>query len=268
MDDPVHLSEEWKRKGAVPALNDLYDHIWVYGLPQICDPLEGVPLPGAVTAKMRYTGYLRRTCGSPGSPAAVPAAVSGDPYLLVTTGGGGDGAALIDWVLRAYEHDRKIPHRALLVLGPFMHSALQGEFMERVNRLEKVDAITFDANVEGLMVGATGIVAMGGYNTFCEILSFDKPGLIVPRTEPRVEQYIRASRAQDLGLARMLAADGERHPRRMAAALRELPHQPKPSEVRIAGLLDGLSVIAGMVDQWLAPSSDAQVRLSLVSQGQ
>jgi predicted glycosyltransferase len=66
----------------------------------------------------------------------------------------------------------------------------------------------------------------------------------------------------------MLAADGERHPRRMAAALRELPHQPKPSEVRIAGLLDGLSVIAGMVDQWLAPSSDAQVRLSLVSQGQ
>jgi predicted glycosyltransferase len=40
MDDPVHLIPEWERKKAVPALRDLYDSIWVYGLPQICDPLE------------------------------------------------------------------------------------------------------------------------------------------------------------------------------------------------------------------------------------
>ena len=267
MDDPCHLSEEWARKGAVPALNDLYDHIWVYGLPQICDPLQGVSLPGTVTAKMRYTGYLRRASVGPSSPPAVSSLTNGDPYLLVTTGGGGDGAALIDWVLRAYEHDGDIPHPALLVLGPFMHSALQGEFMERVNRLQKVDAITFNANVEELMVGAAGIVAMGGYNTFCEILSFDKPGLIVPRTVPRVEQYIRASRAQDLGLTKMLAANGERDPRRMAVALRELPYQSRPSEVRIPGLLDGLSVIAGMVDNWFASPHGSPTRLSLVSQG-
>ena len=62
------------------------------------------------------------------------------------------------------------------------------------------------------MAAASGIVAMGGYNTFCEILSFDKPALIVPRTEPRLEQYIRASRAQALGLTRMLDA-GVRHRR-------------------------------------------------------
>lgn len=36
------------------------------------------------------------------------------------------------------------------------------------------------------------VVAMGGYNTFCEILSFDKPALIVPRVKPRLEQAIRA----------------------------------------------------------------------------
>ncbi|MGF1640666.1 MAG: glycosyltransferase family protein [Rhodospirillales bacterium] len=267
MDDPGHLSEEWRRKGAVPALSELYDHIWVYGLPEICDPLQGVRLPAAVTAKMRYTGYLRRTGGVAGSPPSQPQSIGGEPYLLVTTGGGGDGAALIDWVLRAYEHDRDIPHPALLVLGPFMRSALQGEFMDRVNRLDKVEAITFDAMIEDLMVGAAGIVAMGGYNTFCEILSFDKPALIVPRTVPRVEQYIRAARAQELGLARMLAAAGERDPQRMAAALRDLPTQPRPSEVRIAGLLDGLSVIAGMVDQWLTPSAEAATRLSLVTRG-
>ena len=69
---------------------------------------------------------------------------------------------------------------------------------------------------------------MGGYNTFCEILSFDKPSLIIPRTVPRLEQFIRAERASDLGLVRMLPDDGERDPRRMAAALRDLPHQPRP----------------------------------------
>ncbi len=169
----------------------------------------------------------------------------------MTTGGGGDGATLIDWVLRAYEHDPAIPNPALLVLGPFMRSALQAEFMDRVARLPNVEAITFEANMESLMAKAAGVVAMGGYNTFCEILSFDKPALIVPRKIPRLEQFIRAKRAEALGLCRMAIANGDRSPARMAAMLRDLPQQPRPSEIRIPGLLDGLSMISGLVDRWL-----------------
>ena len=37
---------------------------------------------------------------------------------------------------------------------------------------------------------------MGGYNTFCEVLSFDKRALIVPRHTPRLEQAIRAEAAE------------------------------------------------------------------------
>jgi predicted glycosyltransferase len=48
---------------------------------------------------------------------------------------------------------------------------------------------------------------MGGYNTFCEILSFDKPALIVPRTAPRLEQWIRARRFAELGLVDMLGPE-------------------------------------------------------------
>lgn len=238
--------------------------MWVYGLPEICNPLEGVPVPDSVLSKVRYTGYLRRAYSPTGVVPAIPPSIANEPYLLVTTGGGGDGAMLIDWVLRAYEHDPHIPHPVLLVLGPFMRSNLQAEFIERVNRLDRVEAITFDATVESLMAGAAGIVAMGGYNTFCEILSFDKPGLIAPRTVPRLEQYIRASRAQELGLTRMLAADAETDPRRMAEALRALPDQPKPSEVRIPGLLDGLSSIVRMVDYLVSTPPEAAARLSLV----
>lgn len=264
MDDPVLLAREWERKQPVPALRDLYDEIWVYGLPQICNPLAGIDLPETVRAKITYTGYLRRDPSENGT-AAMSKPQFDEPYLLVTTGGGGDGESLIDWVLRAYEVDPEIPHPALLVFGPFMAPRRRENFQKRVERLERVKAITFDTHVEDLMRDAAGVVAMGGYNTFCEILSLDKPALIVPRRKPRMEQYIRASRAQQLGLVTMLSDEYGRNARRMARALRELPHQNRPSTVVVPGLLDGLDNIYRMVDVW-APDMFAN-EVSVATQG-
>ncbi len=264
MDDPVLLAREWERKQPVPALRDLYDEIWVYGLPQICNPLAGIDLPETVRAKITYTGYLRRDPSENGT-AAMSKPQFGEPYVLVTTGGGGDGESLIDWVLRAYEVDPEIPHPALLVFGPFMAPRRRENFQKRVERLERVKAITFDTHVEDLMRDAAGVVAMGGYNTFCEILSLDKPALIVPRRKPRMEQYIRASRAQQLGLVTMLSDEYGRNARRMARALRELPHQNRPSTVVVPGLLDGLDNIYRMVDVW-APDMFAN-EVSVATQG-
>jgi predicted glycosyltransferase len=132
-----------------------------------------------------------------------------------------------------------------------MGSELQEEFLARVNRLPNVEAITFDAHIEVLMARAKAVICMGGYNTFCEVLSFDKRALVVPRTTPRMEQYIRASRAQELGLVRMLVDDGVRDPRTMATALRDLPQQRLPSEIVIPGLLDGRANVVKLTRQWL-----------------
>ncbi len=255
MDEPRLLEPEWQRKKAMPALRDLYDEIWVYGLPQICDPLEGVALPRSVRQKMVYTGYLHREVPSHGAPARLPE-IANRPFLLVTTGGGGDGEALIDWVLRAYEHDPLLPYPALLVLGPFMHSERQAEFMDRAAKLRRVDVITFHGQLETLLDRAAAVVAMGGYNTFCEVLSLDKRALIVPRTEPRLEQYIRASRAADLGLVSMLRDDGQYDPAVMAAALRALPRQNRPSEVVVPGLLEGLTNVSRLVAPWIESGED------------
>lgn len=267
LDEPGQLSEEWERKNVVPAIRDLYDHIWVYGLENFCDPLDGIQLPKGTREKTTYTGYLRRHWDPMIAP---PFAVDGfdpkDPYVLVTTGGGGDGATLIEWVLRAYEHDPSLKTQALLVLGPFMHSNLQSEFMARVAALPTVHAITFDAHLESLFSKAAGVIAMGGYNTFCEVLSFDKPCIIVPRTVPRLEQYIRAKRASELGLVGMLLDDDERKPEVMADRIRALANMPKPSEVHIPGLLDGLSNISSNVDRMLSQSTKpARPPLSVVT---
>jgi len=249
MDEPGALAPEWKRKNVMPALRDLFDDIWIYGLPQICDPLEGIALPEKVRRKITYTGYLERFSEPP--PEHQLPEITRRPFLLVTPGGGGDGEGLIEWVLRAYESGEMLPYPALLVLGPFMDRERRTAFIERARKLRRVEAITFDAHMEHLVANAVGVVAMGGYNTFCEILSLDKRALIVPRTAPRMEQFIRASRAQEFGLVRMLPDDGSHDPAVMAAALRALPQQNLPSEVVVPGLLEGLRNVNRLVQPWL-----------------
>ena len=155
--------------------------------------------------------------------------------------------SVVDWVLRAYEHDPGIPLAAVMVLGPFMPPVMQRQFRDRAERLGRISVVTFDTHVELLMEGAVGVVAMAGYNTFCEILSLDKRAILVPRVTPRREQLLRANRAAALGLVRTLDPEGIHDPAEMAAALRHLGEQPTPSEHGAERMLDGLPVITELV---------------------
>jgi predicted glycosyltransferase len=241
MDEPALLVPEWERKGAKEALARYYDEIWVYGLKEIYEPLAALDLGPKIEGRITYTGYLRRELPQESTLSRYPK-ITRQPFILVTTGGGGDGEDLIDWVISAYEAaDLEIP--ALIVFGPFINRERRRGFLERIARHPKLDAISFDTKLEVLMHKATAVVAMGGYNTFCEILSFDKRALIVPRTRPRLEQHIRALEAERLGLVSRLSEDENgRDPVRMAEALRALPMQPFPSGL-VPGLLDGLDHI-------------------------
>ena len=177
LDSSAALEPEWKRKNVLPVLRKLYDEIWIYGLPQIYEPLNDLPLPKKVLDKITYTGYLRRSVKNT-SNSMDRFFPEKEPYLLVTPGGGGDGEELIEWVLSAYENDPLLPYAALFVLGPFMQPELQEEFMKRCKKMKRIHVITFDVQMEDLESNAAGIVAMGGYNTFCEILSLDKKAII------------------------------------------------------------------------------------------
>jgi len=261
LDEPSQLRTEWQRKKVLPALRKLYDDIWVYGLPQICDPIADIGLPAAVRKKATFTGYLPRTVPAAAARSGAPDILE-QPYLLATAGGGGDGGEIIDWVLGAYERGTP-PWNALVVFGPFMRPQRRKRFLARIERLRQVRAITFDSRLERLMAGATGVVAMGGYNTFCEILTFDKPAVLVPRRHPRAEQHIRAARAERLGLVRMLSDENGREPERMVAALGALSTQPRPSAAVIPGLLDGLDRIHDLTEQWLDDELEPR-RLALV----
>src|SRR4029079_11662367 len=106
------------------------------------------------------------------------------------------GDDLIDWVVSAYEAEPEIELPAVVVFGPFVNRDRRRGFLERIARHPKLDAIAFDTKIEVLMDKAAAVVGMGGYNTFCEILSLDKRALIVPRTRPRLGQQHRAGHGQ------------------------------------------------------------------------
>jgi predicted glycosyltransferase len=259
MDAPDKLEQEWDAKNVLGKIEKYYDEVWVYGTPGFYDPLTGLDCPDGVREKTNFTGFLKRHVPLSQYPVTLPFT---NPYILVTAGGGGDGAAMMDWVLCAYEQDKYLPFPALLVLGPFMPVELRERFKRRVDVLDNVHVIDFDNRMETLMAGAIGVVAMGGYNTFCEILSFDKRAIIVPRTEPREEQIIRARRGQELGLVGLLHPDDACQAPVMADALRELPMRPIPSHASIPGLLDGFDVIADSVQRHM--NGRARPKLAVV----
>ncbi len=250
MDDPAALAQEWERKKIVPALRDLYDEIWIYGLPQINKPLTGIDVPPSVRHKTVYTGYLHRELPL---HADVPHEIEeiDGPFILVTSGGGGDGEDLVDWVLAAHCHDPHLLYDAAIFFGPCMSATARESFKDRAAKFKNIRTLTFTNNLGALMQRAAGVVAMGGYNTFCEILSFDKKAIIVPRTKPRLEQFIRARAARNIGLIEMLDADKGRDPQAMATALRQLPQQGLPSDVVVPGLLDGLGNVWRLVAKQL-----------------
>ncbi|MEQ9692974.1 glycosyltransferase [Shimia sp. SDUM112013] len=246
LDEPDVLRAEWERKGAVAATEKYYDEAWVYGLQSVYDPTEGLDLSPAFRSHIKYTGYLRREGLEEGE-------IPDEPYILITPGGGGDGAGMVDLVLSAYETDPNLGPNAKLVYGPFLSGDLRNAFEERVAALNgRVQTTGFDSRMENLISGALGIVSMGGYNTFCEMLSFDKPAVIVPRTKPRLEQYIRAHRAEEMGLVRVLDEyrDGLTI-EAMIAAIRGLPEQNAPSAAIVPGLLDGLEFVSSRALQML-----------------
>lgn len=246
MDSPQNLEAEWTPKGMVAKIAEYYDRIWIYGPRHFWNPLDGLDIPASIDKRLRYIGWLEREL-----PMIHHADMHflPDKYILVTAGGGGDGSAMMEQVLAAREHDWQNDYPIVMVLGPFMKNENRERIRLRASRLANVNVIDFEARLEVLLANAVGVVGMCGYNTFCEVLSFDRKALFVPRTVPRQEQYIRASRAREVGLCEMLTPDEASIPDVMARALRRLPDLAQPSARLLPADMAGLDLICEDINE-------------------
>jgi predicted glycosyltransferase/glycosyltransferase involved in cell wall biosynthesis len=252
MDSPELLEKEWEKKNVLDNMVELYDHVWVYGPKSFYQPLQKLKLPDGLKEKISYTGFLKRDVPADEHHAAhtLP-----DKYVLVTAGGGGDGEELMGKVLAAREHDKTLTYPLVMVLGPFMKGEIQEEIHQRAEKLKNITVIDFDNELETIVNKASAVIGMCGYNTFCEVISFDKPALFMPRTHPREEQLIRAERASELGWVSKFSAEETRDPEFMVNVLRELPAKAVPSSSSTPIDLEGLDRVCKLVKNILAPES-------------
>jgi len=259
MDSPQSLKKEWQQTGMLEKISKYYDRIWVYGPQNFWNPLEGIKVSKYIEQNLIYTGFLRREL--PSSPQLELHHIP-DKYILVTTGGGGDGSPLIEQVLSARELEISDDFPLVMVLGPFMKTENRERIRLRASALANITVLDFEARMELLLDRATAVVGMCGYNTFCEVLSFDKKALFVPRVQPRQEQYIRASRARELGWCEMLTPEEASVPKVLALMLNKLPDLETPSN-HLDGIdLGGLLIICADIEQ-LMNSISIRVRAQI-----
>lgn len=193
LDDPQVAMREWKAANNDEIIEKYFDEIWVYGDPNVYDCRTEYGFSSSIRERIYFTGYLdqsSRLCPSP-APSTPQ-----QPLALCVVGGGQDGIKLASAFV---EGGVPFGWRGVVITGPFMPAAdkqnlLQQAAIRRSQGSGPIDIIDQLVEADEYLSKAERIVAMGGYNTVMSVLSFRKPALIVPRTQPRAEQWIRAER--------------------------------------------------------------------------
>lgn len=231
LDDPERTRVALRRSGAFDAMQRFYEEVWIYGSACVFDATKEYAFPAPVAAKTRYCGYL-------GLPPGPSARALGAPGVLVTVGGGHDGARVVESYLEGLgEFTLPGTLRSVVVFGPQMPAALRSALLRRHRGMPGVRFEDFRASMGRLYSGADVVVGMAGYGTVCELLSRRRRAVLVPRAEPVSEQTIRARRLAQLGLFQVVEWK-ELSPERLMRAVFRALEGPSP---RVEGLdLHGL----------------------------
>lgn len=198
-DDPESTRLQWAKLDVPRMLEDYYDEVWVYGMRDVFDVADEYQLSEGIRRKLRFLGYVAR-CG-----CAHEAPTSLEKQVLVTVGGGTDGADILSAYL-----DGPAPRLAeagissMVVAGPDLPREHATRLRARASELPLVEWRDFASCLSCDMRASALVVCMGGYNTLCEVVSTGRPALVIPRTQPRLEQAIRARLWERLGLVRVL----------------------------------------------------------------
>jgi predicted glycosyltransferase len=263
LDSPATTQRIWRKNAYNETLERYYQRILVVGSVNIFDIRHEYALPANLHAMTEFCGYLYRPISSFPEKQEQLNKHCDKQTVLVTPGGGEDGYQLIDHYLNGLRQ-QPLPagYKSLIVTGPEMSADHQYKIQSKASQLADVEVKVFTANLQAYMGQSNLIVSMAGYNTLCEILSLNKPAIVVPRVRPVQEQLIRAERFAAHGLIRCL------HPDQLNAnKLLETVHQElKPDRARInpSEVLDfnGLDHICRSLDGLL--ENNQQINVSRV----
>lgn len=231
LDEPRKTRETLKNNRSFDVIRDYYDEVWIYGSQSIFDTVREYGFPDDIARITHYCGYLKR-------PTMVTNRNGGPPHVLVTTGGGGDGSRMIGAYLEGLSTlPRNVALKSTIVFGPQMSADTRAELTSRFDYLTDVEFREFEPGLMELYAQADLVVSMAGYNTVCELLSFGRNAILVPRAEPVKEQLIRARLLKAAGLFEMVEPDELSPQTLIAKVLHGLNHAADlPVRIDLQGL--------------------------------
>ena len=208
IDSPARVRESWRALGVTEIIRRYYKQVLYYGDRRIFDPVEAYELPEDLASRLHEVGYVTRATAGGGNGSAPARQSSQRPFVLVTVGGGGDGNCTLNTYMRgllALGPDAGFD--SLLITGPLMSAGKRAKIDALAAGRRDVEIREFAPDMGALYDRADLAVTMGGYNTVSEILAARVPALLIPRTEPREEQLVRARCLTRLGLLDHLHPD-------------------------------------------------------------
>jgi predicted glycosyltransferase len=242
LNSPEATHRSWSKVGAYRYLSQ-YDAVFIYGRRDIFDADSAYRLSSCAN-RVIYCNYVAP------KPDAGPEIDPPDrPFVLVMGGGGDDSFPLGQAFLEALPIVlKRVQLRALLLTGPNMPASHRRALAARAGSLPvEIRATSSDATL--WLRRAAAVVSMAGYNSVCEILTWRKKALLVPRTHSSVEQMLRSKLLSRRRLASMLAPD-TCTPHRLAEALiRLLSDDGIPDPANIPPL-DGAERAAELLLGW------------------
>jgi predicted glycosyltransferase len=207
LDDPEVVRKEWQQRGNAEAIRRFFSAIWVYGDPRLYDPAQEYRFNENISNKISFTGYLNgyQPCAEAREQSRICMDLGFPPgeVALCMAGGGQDGGLLA----RLFCNPGLRELNRVILTGPFMPSSEIQELRNSAAADPRLQVLDFHPEPTRLIGCASRVVTMGGYNTIAEVLSMGKKALVVPRIQPRREQYIRAERLAELGLIDLLHPD-------------------------------------------------------------
>jgi predicted glycosyltransferase len=199
---PEQTKSIWQGEQVYSYLEDAYDRILIYGDRRIFDPIAAYDLSDATARHVQFCGYL-----SPPMPQRNPAefravaSPDGLPLVVVSVGGGADGAAIIKAYLRGLTCPRTPAVASYVVVGPLLPEEDRIEIKDLASECPNLLLTEFDPDFPAAIAAADVVVGMGGYNSVTEAIYFRKRPVIVPRLPGPEEQVLRAEGFARLGLA-------------------------------------------------------------------
>jgi predicted glycosyltransferase len=240
LDAPEKTIAEWQKNNYYETIDKFYQLLLIVGSHKVFEFCQEYKLPAKLTEKARFCGYIRRPYGR------IPSQIirqelqlkPKEKLVLVTPGGGEDGYLLVKTYLQGQELVKSNQHhiKSVVFSGPEMPAEHKQELYELAAKYPQIEMREFSNDLMSYVSAADAVVSMGGYNTICEILSANKPAIIVPRIKPSQEQLIRSQRMHDLGLLKSIHPEYLTPQALMTQLFQVLENPEQPKNIDLEGL--------------------------------